>query len=261
MIAAPIGTRDRKTTLLLKRRQKTGSRHEMKSKLWTQKYEDVKKYPYDYESQELFLKEALSVLDEVFKHYDKFQLKFHLDERSVEKAIWMLHLDALDTLRDCVVLLKQKKHRIVGKLFRDVTEVIDLATLFWWERDNGSENLIKWYDDKVIPHRTFRQHLKNTKGESFSKYSADIYEGLSRWTHHCYSILKNSYSLGGNTGEMLVYDSHSEILILPQTISQYIWEIKDLILYFLGNVKMAGLIDWKKISVFLNQTIHGLKFL
>jgi len=232
----------------------------MMSKLWIEKFEDVKKNPYDYETQELFLKEASSILDEIFKHYDKFQIKFHLDDHSVEKAIWMLHLDALDTLRDCIALIKEKKHRIVGKLFRDITEVLDLSMLFWEERDKGSPNLKKWYDNKIIPHSEFRKYLKETKGELIFEQSRKIYSGLSQWTHHSYYTLKNSYSLGGKDAEMLIYDSHSSILILPQTISQYMWEIKDLILYFLSNVKRVRLIDWKEVVAFLNKTIHGMKF-
>lgn len=201
------------------------------------------------------------ILDEIFKHYDKFQTKFHLDDNSVEKAIWMLHLDAIDTLRDCIALLRQKKHRIVGKLFRDIIEVLDLSMLFWEERDKGSPNLKKWYDNKIIPHREFRNYLKRTKGHIIFEESKNIYTGLSEWTHHSYLSLKNSYSLAGKNGKKLVYDSHLNVLILPQVVSQYMWEIKDLILYFLGNVKIVGLIDWKKVVGFLNRTIHGLKFM
>lgn len=233
----------------------------MKSKLWIQAYDEVKKNPYDYENQKLFLKEASSILDEVYKHYDKFQTKFHLDERSVEKAIWMLHLDALNTIRDCVALLEKKKHRIVGKLFRDIVEVLDLSILFWEERNEGSSYLNKWYDDKVIPHRKFRSYLEKTKGQLISKESAKIYDSLSAWTYHTYLTLKNSYSLGGNDGKRLVCDSHSEVLILPQTISLYMWEIKDNILYFLSNIKKVGLIDWEELRIFLNKTIKGMTFI
>jgi len=233
----------------------------MKSKLWIQTFDEVKNNPYDYESQELFLKEALLILDEIYKHYDKYQIKFHLNEHSVKKAIWMLHLNALDTLRDCIALLKKKKHRIVGKLFRDIQESLDLSFLFWEERDKGSSNLKKWYKDKIIPHRQFRDYIEKTKGELIAKTGKDIYKDLSKWTHHTYFTLKNSYSLAGENGEMLVYDGHSDILILPQTISQYMWVIKDFMLYFLDKVKRVGLINWKEIVVFLNKTIHGLKFI
>jgi len=232
----------------------------MKSNLWTQTFDKVKNNPYDYKNQELFLKEALSILDEVFKHYDKFQLKFHLDKRSVEKAIWMLHLDALDSLRDCIALLEKKKHRIAGKLFRDITEVLDLAILFWWERDKDSPYLEKWYNNEIIQHEEFRKQIKKTKGIPIFEESRCIYKSLSMWTHPTYFVLKNSYSLGGKNAKMLIYDGHSELLILPQTISQYMWKIKDLILYFLDNVKRIGLIDWGELTIFLNKTIRGLKF-
>lgn len=235
-------------------------RKQTKTRLWTQNLSEVVRNPYDYENQSLFLKEAKFVLDEVYRHYDKYLLKFSVDDRTKAKAIWMLHLDALDTLRDCIYLLDKKKHRTVGKLFRDVTEVLDLAALFWSEPDDNPKYLNKWYKDEVVPHRVFRDHLNATKGESFRKYSATMYDSLSKWTHHCYSRLLNSYSIGGFGANMLVYDSHSELLVLPQTLSQYSWEIKDLILYFLSNIKMVGLIKWKRLVPSLNRTIHGMKF-
>ena len=233
----------------------------MKSKIWTQKFVDIIWNPFDHKSQDLFIEEASSVLNEVFKKYDKLQNKYRSDERSAEKAIWMLHLDGLDTLRDCLALLKEKKHRIVGKLSRDITEVLDLAALFWWERDKGSRRLKKWYDDKVIRHCEFREYLGSSRGKEFQEYSARMYSDLSKWTHHCYSVLLNSYSLAGDNGEMLVYHSHTEALISPHTISQYMWEIKDLIFYFLSNIKMVGLIDWAELVCFLNKQRLGLKFI
>ena len=77
----------------------------MKSKFWVQSFGEIVDNPDDYKSQELFLKEASSILDEIYKHYNKHQKKFSEDDRSVKKAIWMLHLDALDTLRDCIFLM------------------------------------------------------------------------------------------------------------------------------------------------------------
>lgn len=230
---------------------------EKKSNYWIKSFMDVAKNPYSYEDQNLFLEEALKILDEVYKHYDEYQLKFHIDDESIEKAIWMLHLDALDTLRDCIFLLKKKKHRIVGKMFRDITEILDLSALFWWERNEGSSNLKRWYKNKIVQHSEFRKYLKKTKGEYERKYSADMYSSLSQWIHHTYFTLKNSYSLGAD--DMLVYDGHSESLILPQTISQYIYEIKDLTLYFLYHVRMVGMINWEEIAVFINKTIKGLE--
>lgn len=272
-----------------------------KSRLWTQPFDEVKNNLYDYESQELFLKEASLILDEIYKHYNKYQIKFHLDGRSVKKAIWMLHLDALDTLRDCIALLKKKKHKIVGKLFRDIFETIDLSNLFWEERNKGSKNLKKWYKNIIILHSDYRNHLKTARdvtiikegeeliikaegkiiakvkrklidkteeeittyagGEIIAKTGADIYRALSEWTHHTYRILKHSYSLGGKNGKMLVYDGYSDKLISHQVLSRYTLDIKDFVLYFLGAVKRVGLINWKEIVVFLNKTIHGIEFI
>ncbi len=212
----------------------------MSSKLWTQSIEDTVAHPYDYESQQGFLKEARVLLDQIYGAFDRYQLKFHIDDRSVKKAVWMLQIDALDTLRDCIDLLDRKKHRIVGKMFRDVIETLDLAALFWHQGDNNRTDLQKWYNDEIIPHKRYREFLKSHCGPEASNRRRDFYKGLSQWTHHTYYTLKNSYSL--SAGNMLVYDSHSEILILPHTISQYMWMVSELIKLFIGEVRRTGLI-------------------
>jgi hypothetical protein len=243
-------------------------RKKKKSKLWTQTSIDVEKNPYDYKSQEPFLTVALGVLDEAFGSYAKLQLKYHLDDRSVQKAIWMLHLDALDTLRDCVFLLKHKKHRLVGKMFRDITESLDRAALFWDERDGNRKNLNNWYENEVVVHGKFRNHLLKTKkfyetdikDESFADYSNTMHRNLSKWTHHCYRVLIHSYSLAGKSGKQLVYQGHLEFLLSPDLFSWYLLEIRDLIFYFLGNVKTVKLINWDKLKRRLNKIVVGFVF-
>lgn len=146
----------------------------MKSKLWINTYSDITTNPIDSESEQLFLKEALLILDEIYNRYKKYQAKFNLDDCSLEKAIWMLHLDALDTLKDCINLLGQKKYKIVGKLFRDIFETIDLSYFFWEERNKGSKNLKKWYNYKIIPHKKFRKYVEKTKEAEYIKEGEEI---------------------------------------------------------------------------------------
>jgi hypothetical protein len=52
------------------------------------------------------------------------------DEQSAEKVIWMLFLDSLEALIDCLNLSRDKKHRIAVRLFRDAVEAMDMASYF-----------------------------------------------------------------------------------------------------------------------------------
>lgn len=134
----------------------------------------------------------------------------------------MLHLDAIDTLCDSIYLLKNKKHRLVGKMFRDIKECLDTARLFVLK-----PNLLEdWYNNEETPkHREYRKCLKKEEKEVLF----EEYQRLSKWTHHGYFNLKHSFSLGRD--DLMVYESHApEVLVLSQTISIYIIEIKNLIL-------------------------------
>lgn len=218
----------------------------MPSELWKRTFADTLENPY-YSSDEKseFLNEARVFLDQVYKEFDRYTLKFHRDDRSLAKALWILQADALDTLRDCIILLNENKHRIVGKMFRDVLETLDLAEYLRLQ-GNTPVALNKWYNDKIILHKKYRGVIKS-KDPNRAKNLAGFYSELSKWTHHTYSVLLYSYSLGKD--DMLVYDSHSpELLVLPHTISQYICIIKELIKLFFSRVKESGIVTVEDIE-------------
>ena len=205
----------------------------LRSSLWFQDLDDVIRNPHDYENQRLFIEEAATALNEIYSLYDQYQLRFHVDDSSLEKCLWMLHIDALDTLRDCIFLIEQKKHGIVGKMFRDILETLDFAYLI---RKNPRKYLDKWFNGEEIRHADYRNYLKKVRGDKAEKGAKDQYSLLSKFTHHTYWALKNSYSLGAD--DTLVYDSHSpDILVLPQTISQYLWMLASLIQKFIKEME------------------------
>jgi hypothetical protein len=225
-------------------KKKSKQSKKLNSTLWFQAEEEVVKNPYDYESQRKFIREAANLLNRIYSLYDEYQLKFHINEVSFNKCTWMLQIDALDTLRDCIFLIKQGKHRIVGKMFRDVVECLDLAHLI---RENPKKCLNKWFNDKVIQHKEYREYIGKKLGGSEKEKSRVFYTALSMWTHHTYFSLKNSYSLGRN--DMMVYDSHSpKILVLPQTISQYLWMLSLLIKKFIKEMEDSKLFTEKQVE-------------
>lgn len=201
--------------------------------------DEVVKNPYNWQSQKIFLKEADQLLENLYKILDSQNLKYHKDKRSLQKATWMLLNDGLDTLRDCVFLMKIQKHRLVGKMFRHLIEVIDLTNYFQVDTTKSRNDLEKWFDDKIVTHKRYRDHIEKEKGEEMAVQRRSEHRIFSRWTHHTYTTLLNSYSLGKD--DLLVYDSHSpNILVLPQTLSQYLWALGQFIGDFLVLLRTTG---------------------
>jgi len=215
----------------------------MASKIWLNSLEDIQKSPYDYTERDKFKKEAKDFLGKLYPVFvEKYNLKFHKNDRSVEKAIYILQTDALDTLKECIDMIVNKKHRIVGKMFRDILEALDLAALFYGE-GAGGKHLSDWYDGNVILHCKYRDFLKKNSADSQARNV--FYKSLSEWTHHNYRPLLNSYTLG--VGDMIVFDGYSDLLITPQTLSEYEWMLAQLILMFIKEVSRCGLIDKKEV--------------
>src|SRR5919112_2046420 len=103
----------------------------MPSQVWGRSSQEAFHNPYEYAVQEQFLREADALLERLNANYQKYSMKFHFEDRSATKAVWMLQLDALDSLRDALQALSTKNHRVAAKLFRDVVETLDLAAFFY----------------------------------------------------------------------------------------------------------------------------------
>ena len=138
----------------------------MSNFIWERDPEEAYTNPYEYEAQEQFVREASSLLNKYHKHVSSNSKRYHRDDTSKGKAIWMLHVDALDALRDCLDLINEKKHRLACRLFRDVIETLDIAAYFSSASSQNNPDLIKWFKNEIIPHRKYRDFIKKTKSES-----------------------------------------------------------------------------------------------
>lgn len=204
----------------------------MASFVWDRLPQEAYSNPYEYEAQDQFLREASAFLDAIYPHLGSSSLRFHRDDTSREKALWMLQVDALDALRDCVQLLREKRHRVAGRLFRDIAETLDLAAYFHSNSDASRKDLAKWYKDEVVPHRVYRDYVKSVQGDAVAMASRDHYFSLSKLTHRTYRSLAYGYTLGA--GNRLVYEgvAPSGILIPSHTVSLYLVVTADLIKLF-----------------------------
>ena len=214
--------------------------------IWNRSPAEARANPYEYEAQDQFAREASAMLECLYSGYDRHVGDFFRDERSVRKAIWMLQVDALDTLRDCLQLLGEKRHRLVGRLFRDVVETLDLAAYF--HSGQCEKDVDRWYDDNVIPHSKYRDFVKKTKGEKAAGDIKKEYASLSRLSHRTYQSLAKGYIL--RSDGRIVYEStaQSGILIPPHTISEYYAILGHLIRLFAGEATARGMLSEKEVK-------------
>ena len=201
----------------------------MASQVWGRDPQEAFEEPYEYGMQDQFVREARSLFTRFYQLLNSDRHRYSIKDRSPQKAVWLLAMDALDSLRDCLKALNRKEHRIAGKLFRDVMESMDLAEYFHSGTDKSKASLDKWYTDKIVPHSRYRDYVKQTRSDQEGDRLAKHYTSLSRFTHRSYRAILDGYSRGGE--DRLVHDGTGELygkvedsasfLVLPQTIASY----------------------------------------
>jgi hypothetical protein len=211
----------------------------MASIVWGRHPQEAYDNPYEYEAQEQFVREAKELLSQLQVRLDYFTLQFHKDDRTLEKATWMLAVDLIDALLESVLLLEEKRHRIAFRLFRDVVETVDFLQVLHSATQRAEKALRLWYEDETIRHIESRKHIEEHVGREAAFKRRRYYEQLSKFTHRTYRALLKSYSLGRD--DMLVHDSHSmRVLVLPQTVASGLAVLADLILQATDCIKQCG---------------------
>lgn len=224
----------------------------MPSKIWGRDPQEAYEEPYEYAVQEQFAREATVVLAKLYRLLNSDCHRYSTDDRSPRKAIWLLAMDALDSLREALAALQRKEHRVAGKLFRDVMESMDLAAFFSGASPTSVTGLGNWYEDKIVPHREYRDYVRKTHGREEADRLAKHYSSLSRFTHRSYRAILAGYSRGG--GNRLVHDRTAEtlgslsdqassMLVLPETISSYYAVLANLVLEYSGELGELQLVD------------------
>lgn len=191
----------------------------MPSFVWDRDTGDAWDEPYEYEGQAQFHREAKKVLKCLKDHYAKKDMTFNRDEETIEKAIWLIQVDALEAIIDALNLTEEKRHRIAARLFRDAVETMDLSAYFYLSGDKGESNSRKWYKDQVVPHRVFREFIKEYECTDKAKKLGSLYRDLSKYTHRTFSALTKSYVMGREN--KISYDGFSDsgFRVLPHVIS------------------------------------------
>jgi len=219
----------------------------MASIVWGRHPQEAHDNPYEYEAQEQFVREAKDLLTQLQLKLDRFTMAFHQNDRTLEKATWMLALDLIDALLESIQLFEERRHRIAFRLFRDVVETIDLLQVLHSNTPRAEKALRLWYEDETIPHAESRRHIEETEGTEAAFKRRDDYVQLSKFTHRTYRALLKSFSLGRD--DKLVHDSHSmSLLVLPETIASGLAVLGDLIIQATECLKQCGPLDPEEVA-------------
>jgi hypothetical protein len=101
----------------------------MLSQVWGRDPQEAFEEPYEYAMQDPFVREANALLLRYYSLLNSDRYRFTVESKTLEKAIWLLAMDALDSLSDCLEELIRKNHRVAAKSFRDVMESMDFGRI------------------------------------------------------------------------------------------------------------------------------------
>jgi len=233
--------------------------------VWGRDPQEAFEEPYEYGIQEQFAREAESILARFYQLLNSERNRYSVEDRSKEKAEWLLAMDSLDSLRDCLKALNRKEHRVAGKVFRNAMECMDLSAYFHSDTKKSKAFLKKSYEDRIVPHREYRDYVKRTHSSEAAERLAKHYSSLSRFTHRSYRAILDGYSRGG--GDRLVHDGIGELygederaltfLVLPQTIASYYAVLANLILEYGAQITDLSLVSTGDIQAAFSKSLES----
>jgi hypothetical protein len=222
----------------------------MASIVWNRDAQEAMDNPYEYNAQDQFYREAVSLTAKLCSAIITVN-RFSVDNQSLEKATWLLQTDAVHAFKDAIELLAMKKHKVVGRLLRDILETIHLIEYFNSGYVNSDELLNKWFNDEPVTDKRYRAYIKNTFGDDQHQAQLANYEALSKFTHRTYKILLYGYArLGDNS---LHYD---EQWSLPGTIAMYYALLGWMGNMVVSNLKTFGVLSKDTIDSYWNESME-----
>jgi len=237
----------------------------MPSIVWERDPQEAYEEPYEYSAQEQFAREATALLRQLYLALNVDRHRYTSQDRSAAKAMWLLAMDALDSLRESLAALQRKEHRVAGKLFRDVMESMDLAAYFSEHQAKNQEALARWYENEYVAHREYRDRFRQLHGEPAAKALAAHYHRLSRFTHRSYSVILEGYTVGGES--RLVHDRTDEtygprdnstlMLVPPQTIAAYYAALSSFILEYAEELIFFDLADSERVRTAFETSLEA----
>lgn len=231
----------------------------MPSFIWNRDIEEAYQNPYYYKAQNQFAREANSMLNSVYELLMDDRFFYTREDTCVEKAIYMLHVDSIESLKECLALLSEKRHSVAARLLRDVFENVSLCNYFCFDASNErTKNLRKWFNNEVILNSVCRKSIESRLGKAEHDFRKSRYSHLSKITHRTYRTLAFSYLLGAD--KTMRYEGRAEgkFLVLPHTISMYYAILSEMILFTLDEIGSNGLIDEFVIRKILEESYEKI---
>lgn len=223
--------------------------------IWDRNPEEAFQNPYEYNAQKQFHREAKALLILIQEYFIKANRKYNRDDRSLEKAVWMLSLDSCEALQDCLDLLKKSRHSMVGRIMRDIIETMNLTAYFTSNTKESTTALWKWYNDEIIVNRDYRNFVSKHISKELGDNLAKEYRMFSKFTHRTYRTLSYSYVLGKDKN-LLYEGEYKHLPMVPATISMYYALIAYLIRYFVNEIVIRAIIPKKDIEYFYELSIE-----
>ena len=222
----------------------------MASIIWDRDPQEAVKNPYEYNAQMQFHREAMMLSNKLSDALVN-KKKFSLSERTLEKAVWMLQTDALHAFMGAIILLEQKRHRVAGRLLRDIAETIDLIEYFNSQTRGAIKDLNDWFNDELVMHSAFREFIKKRDGARVAIELRNRYRILSKFTHRSYKVLLYGYAKG--SGDNIFYD---EGWSLPQSIAMYYAFLGYFGQLMVVNLKMFGVLGKQEVDSIWDQSME-----
>lgn len=169
----------------------------LKNFIWSRDPQEAMDNPYEWDAQKKFVKEANQFLKNIRKHLIG-KYSFKKEERSAEKAIWMLSLAALDSGIEITTALRRNQIHVVFHLFRSIQEALDLATFYTFKDEIVLKKLSKWFDGEIVLHSEYRDFLEKNGQKEKADHLKNIHRALSKFNHNSYLTLLYNYGLGSN---------------------------------------------------------------
>ena len=168
----------------------------MKSEIWD-KESTLKAFTkgFSIATIDFFDKECEEFLTVVINVSASLNERFDIDSKELKKANWIILNDISCSLYDCLNELKKGNVRLASRVFRDVLENMHLLELL--NKSDDGTLLVKWFDNEIIPHGTYRDWLKR-KDEKLSKLTRDVYRLYSKFAHRTFEPIIESYDVTEN---------------------------------------------------------------
>jgi len=235
----------------------------MASIYWDRDSQEAIDQPYEYPAEEQFVREAKNLIKKLQELLPE-KKRFFINDRTLQKATWMLQVDVLFAFKDCIDVMDLKKHRLVGPLIRIMYENLHQVEYLNSGDAKATKALSKWFNNESPSHFDYREYIKKTKSKALSEFLKREYAAFSKLTHRTYRSLLYNYGVGAdslneNTGKMESFIWYDEEWPLRQSISMFYAIIGTFGTLMTTNFKTYGILTEQEVNEAWNSSMEEIQ--